>query len=133
MKAELRQLVWSRAIAACEYCRVPQPLDPLPFGIDHIRAQYHGGSTTEENLALACFNGNTFKGTNAAGYDPQTDELTPLFHPRQDVWEEHFGWQGPVLVGKTPSGRATIVVLQINLPERTEFRRLLLKAGDSQR
>jgi hypothetical protein len=43
MNDELRQLVWDRAAATCEYCRVPQLFDPLPFGIDHIRPQYHHG------------------------------------------------------------------------------------------
>jgi hypothetical protein len=29
-----------------------------------------------------------------------------LFHPRRNSWDEHFHWEGPVLVGNTPTGRA---------------------------
>ena len=80
-----------------------------------------------QNLALACFNCNTFKGTNIAGMDPMTHQLTPLFHPRQHNWDEHFTWDGPVLVGRTPIGRATVDVLRINLPDRVEHRRSLIE------
>lgn len=52
-----------------------------------------------------------------------------LFHPRKDSWEEHFEWAGPVLRGRTAIGRTTIDVLNINLSERVEHRRLLLLAG----
>jgi hypothetical protein len=129
MREELRQLVFSRGAGVCEYCHLPQRYDPLPFCIDHIRAQYHHGETVSLNLALACFNCNTFKGTNIAGVDPVTHELAPLFHPRQHQWHEHFLWDGPILVGRTPIGRATVDVLRINLPERVEHRRSLMEEG----
>lgn len=83
MNDELRQLVWNRAAGICEYCRVPQTFDPLPFGIDHIRPQYHHGLSIAENLCLCCFQCNTFKAVNIAGYDPETDQLSELFHPRR--------------------------------------------------
>ena len=129
MKTELRRQVSSLANESCEYCRVPQSFDPLPFGMDHIRPQYHHGPAVAANLALACFNCNCFKGTNAAGYDPETDELTPLFNPRTDTWEQHFEWNGPELRGMTSIGRTTIDVLRINLPERVELRRLIRELG----
>lgn len=72
---------------------------------------------------------SNYKGPNIAGIDPSTSEITRLFHPRQDVWDEHFQWDGPELIGLTAIGRATIDVLAINLPERVEHRRLLLAAG----
>jgi hypothetical protein len=77
---------------------------------------------------LACAYCNAAKGTNAAGFDPETDELVPLFNPRADTWADHFVWDGPILVGRTPIGRATIEVLGINRPERVEHRRLLSEA-----
>lgn len=130
MKAALRRQVWSRAAGRCEYCRMPQSCDPLPFGIDHIKAQYHRGRTSADNLAAACFACNTFKGCHAAGYDPETGELTRLFHPRIDAWDEHFTWVGAELVGRTTIGRTTIEVLRINLPERIEHRRVLIELGE---
>ena len=129
MNEQLRQQVWSRAEDTCEYCHMPQQLDPLPFGVDHIRPQYHHGPTVASNLALACFNCNTFKGTNIAGYAPETSDMHPLFNPRTQSWDEHFWWNGPELKGKTPIGDTTINVLRINLPERVEQRRLLIATG----
>ncbi|MBX3436655.1 MAG: HNH endonuclease [Planctomycetaceae bacterium] len=37
---------------------------------DHIIAEKHGGETTAENLALACFDCNWFKGSDIASLDP---------------------------------------------------------------
>ncbi|SRR6266851_5413630 len=129
MDETLRQLVWDRAQNTCEYCRIPQQFDILPFQIDHVIAQKHHGPTTADNLALCCYSDNSYKGPNIAGIDLNTGAVTRLFHPRQDAWGEHFLWNGPELIGLTAIGRATIDVLAINLPERVEHRRLLFAAG----
>jgi HNH endonuclease len=121
--------VWDRAGRACEYCGLPQWLDLLPFQIDHIIAEKHHGPTEAENLALSCLNDNLHKGANIAGLDSETGALTRLFHPRQDIWNEHFAWVGTELMGRTAVGRTTIDVLAINMPERVEHRRLLQRAG----
>ena len=73
---------------------------------------------------------NTFKGCHTAGYDPDRGELTRLFHPRTDCWDEHFAWIGAELVGTTAIGRTTIEVLRINLPERMAHRRVLMELGE---
>ncbi len=73
--------------------------------IDHILARQHGGETNLENLALACVHCNQRKGPNIAGRDPVTGEVVRLFHPRQDVWRDHFEWDGPDLAGRTQIGR----------------------------
>ena len=129
MNDELRQLVWDRAAATCEYCRVQQQFDPLPFGIDHIRPQYHHGPSVSENLCLACFQCNTFKAVNVAGYDPATGQLAELFQPRRDLWDDHINAERGWIIGKTPTGRVTVDVLRINLPERVEHRRLFAVLG----
>lgn len=87
MEAALRRLVWDRGGAVCEYCRMPQEFDPLPFCVDHVIAQQHHGETAESNLALSCYNCNSYKGPNIAGLDPDESELARLFHPRTDVWQ----------------------------------------------
>jgi hypothetical protein len=125
----LRELVWRRANATCEHCHLLQQFDIFPFQIDHIIAEKHHGATTADNLALSCFQCNVHKGSNIAGIDPLTGEVTPLFHPRRQTWSEHFEWVGPELIGRSPMGRATIDVLQINLPDRMAHRRLLIEAG----
>lgn len=129
MNDELRQLVWSRAAGVCEYCRMPQEWDPLPFAVEHIRPQYHHGPTVAENLALSCLQCNCFKGTNAAGYDPETNDLTALYHPREHRWTDHFEFAGSLITGRSPIGRTTVDVMRLNLPERVELRRLLMLEG----
>ena len=129
--ASRRQLVWKRARGRCEYCRLHQTETSLPHEIDHIRARKHRGPTSLQNICLACAYCNSAKGPNAAGYDPLTDELVPLFNPHADRWAQHFEWDGPFLSGKTPIGRATIDVLGINRDDRVEHRRLLQNARDS--
>jgi hypothetical protein len=129
MERSLVQQVWARAQRTCEYCRMPQEHDELPFEIEHIIAKQHGGTTVLSNLALACFADNHHKGPNLAGIDPQTKKLTPLFHPRRHKWERHFRWDGPFLVGRTAVGRVTIAVLAINLPHRVALRANLIEEG----
>ena len=51
-----------------------------------------------------------------------------LFNPRSDEWKENFEWRGPILFGRTTSGRATISLLRIKLPERIEHRRMLMES-----
>jgi hypothetical protein len=127
MDAELRQRVWQRAAQRCEYCQVPAEVALLPFQIDHIIAEKHGGPTIADNLALSCERCNSHKGPNIAGY--LEERHVPLFNPRQDQWVDHFEWEGPVLMGKTPVGKVTIEVLAINLPYRIALRTALIEEG----
>jgi 5-methylcytosine-specific restriction endonuclease McrA len=129
MDAALKRQVWQRAGHCCEYCRMPQEYDDTPFEIDHIIARKHGGPTVAGNLALSCFFCNSFKGSNLGGLDPQTRKLTPLFNPRRHTWTRHFRWQGPYLIGRTPLGRVTVAVLNINDPFRVELREGLIEEG----
>lgn len=129
MALSRRRQVSERASGRCEYCRLPQDLDVQPFQIDHVRARKHSGSSSLSNLAWCCLPCNVFNGSNIAGYDPETETLRPLYHPRRQIWSEHFEWSGATLIGKTPCGRATVQVLNINRPERQEFRQILMEAG----
>ena len=129
MQRWLMELVWRRAVLRCEYCHTPARLSGLNFQIDHIIAEKHGGPTDAENLALSCIYCNSYKGANLSGIDPATGEIARLFHPRRDRWDEQIGWHGPVLVGRTPIGRATVVVLRINDPTAVALRRLFMRAG----
>jgi len=108
---------------------MPAELDNAPFQVDHVRAQKHHGPTTLMNLAWTCFPCNNHKSSNPAGFDPDTNLMEPLFHPREHIWDEHFEWDGPYLRGKTPAGRTTIDVLAINADDRVAFRRELIKEG----
>jgi hypothetical protein len=75
---------------------------------------------------LSC---NLRKGSNIAGLDPHTGELTRLFHPRTDQWAEHFEWDGVYLRGKTPIGRTTVAVLAPNDADTLAVREALRDEG----
>jgi hypothetical protein len=129
MDEQLRELVRRRAEHSCEYCRLPEAVSFIPFEIDHIIAQKHGGATVAGNLALSCTYCNGYKGPNIAGIDPESRAIHRLFNPRNDRWDEHFSWNGAVLVSTTPIGRATIAVLNVNAPYRVSLRASLIREG----
>ena len=93
-----------------------QELEPVKtYPIDHVIARQHGGVTELENLCLSCLRCNRQKGPNIATLDPDTGEMVRLFNPSTDVWEEHFEWDGPRLVGLTSIGRGTVECLAVNV------------------
>ena len=129
MDKALREEVRTRSGGCCEYCCVPDHYDRLPFQIDHIIAEKRGGPSLSENLAWSCYDCNIFKGPNIAGVSSEKSEVSRLFHPRKDIWSEHFSWSGGALIPKSDIGCATINVLRINLPRRIDFRQELINEG----
>jgi len=129
MDAALDHAVRQRARLSCEYCLMPQGIHRLRFPIDHIIARQHGGATVLENLALACGRCNLHKGPNIAGIDPQSGQMARLFNPRIDRWSEHFRWNGALVEGVSPEGRATVVTLAMNHAEDVAIRLELIEQG----
>ena len=127
MNREVVREVRERAQGRCEYCHLPADVYPLPFHIDHVIARQHKGQTVLENLAFACLHCNRHKGPNIAGTDPDSGEVTRLFHPRLDVWNDHFEWIGASLRGTTAIGRATVQVLAMNEPDFLAVREALIQ------
>jgi 5-methylcytosine-specific restriction endonuclease McrA len=126
----LRKLVRDRAAQRCEYCRFHEYDLPFwPFHLDHIVPQQHSGTANPDNLAWACQRCNLCKGTNLTGIDPDSTQVVPLFHPRGDCWEEHFTLLENRIMGRTPTGRATVWLLQMNRDERLELRAELMASG----
>src|SRR6185369_12619564 len=120
---QVRTQVRERAHNACEYCHLHQDDSPLAvLHVEHVIPKVHGGTDDLDNLALACIDCNLRKGTNLAGIDPQTNQLTELFHPRRQTWDEHFELQGIYLVGKTAIWRTTIRVLDMNSDDQIALR-----------
>ena len=107
--AELRRLVVERADHRCEYCLIPQFLVASAHQIDHIIAEKHSGKTVTENLALSCMVCNLRKGTDVGSLHPVTNELYPLFHPREMNWGEHFKLVSDEIVGLMPSQRQRFI------------------------
>ena len=130
MEIALREFVRSRAQDRCEYCGLEQRHSRVTFHVEHIVARQHGGGETGNNLALACHRCNLHKGPNLSGIDPETGTLVPLFHPRRDLWTEHFQLHGFLVQGLTANGRATVQVLAMNDARRVELRMELAAESD---
>jgi hypothetical protein len=112
--ASLQRLVARRAKGHCEYCGLSQEGQEARFHIDHVVPQVRGGATVAENLALACVSCSLRKAARERGLDPQSGEEAALFNPRIDRWEDHFSWDGVIIRGLTPTGRATAAALKMN-------------------
>ena len=125
--ASIEYLVRQRAGERCEYCHMPQAAHVQSFHIDHILANQHIIDDGMENLALACFRCNGFKGTNVAGVDPLTRKLVRLFHPRLDRWDEHFRQEDGLILGTTAIGRITVHVLNMNEWSAVRLRKALIQ------
>ncbi len=125
----LRAKLADRAGGRCEYCKMPNRARPISFQIEHILPRSHGGNSGLENLAYACAACNWNKGTNLAGLDPKTMELTRLFDPRHQNWDDHFRLNMGRIDGLTPIGRATVEVLKMNTDMRVEQRLLVIETG----
>lgn len=125
----LQRQVYKRAGGCCEYCLLPDAATFAPHELDHIIAEKHGGLTIAENLSLACTLCNKHKGSDIASIDPETEQLTALFHPRHDLWQEHFVLSNAEITPLTAKGRVTTRLLQLNRQDRLKERRLLLQSG----
>ncbi len=129
MDSAISQLVRQRAGQRCEYCRLPQSASALRFHIEHIIARQHGGTDDPANLALACPECNYQKGPNLSSIDPDTGKVTPLFHPRSEQWSDHFAFNAARIVGKSPMGRTTVWLLEMNTGDRLRWREMLRHLG----
>ena len=85
--------------------------------------------TVLANLALACLPCNRNKGTDLTAIEPLSHTVVSLFNPRQQTWTTHFTLDAARLIGLTPTGRATVVLLKINAPTRLGHRQTLLLQG----
>ncbi len=128
ISAQLRRKVDQRSQQRCEYCLIPEIATFASHQIDHIIAEKHGGLTELNNLALSCTLCNKHKGSDLTSIDPKTEKIEPLFNPRQDLWLEHFQIKDGVIIPLTATGRVTEKLLQFNLTERIQERKLLIEA-----
>jgi|SRR5581483_7245211 len=132
ISAGLRRLVTDRAGDCCEYCRCQAKYASDSFSLDHIKPRDQQGESTTDNLALSCFGCNQHKAKRTYAVDPVTNQVVPLFHPRRQHWEEHFAWSADftLVLGLTPTGRATVVALQLNRAGLVNLRRVLYAMGE---
>lgn len=131
LEARIRRLVAERADFRCEYCLTPSGLAPSPYSAEHIFPRSKGGTDAPDNLAFACQGCNGHKAAKTTGIDPITRRTVPLFHPRLGSWGDHFSWTADAtrVEGRSPTGRATVVALQLNRPGLRNLRRLMVLAN----
>jgi hypothetical protein len=55
--------------------------------------------------------------------------VTVLFHPRRDIWAEHFVRDEGRILGKTATGRTTVWLLGMNIGDRLRWREMLAQIG----
>ncbi|WP_129673303.1 HNH endonuclease [Candidatus Chloroploca sp. Khr17] len=132
INAELWALVVERARDRCEYCLSPARYATQRLSVEHVLPRAKGGQTAFENLALACQGCNNHKYNHTEAFDPVSRLIAPLYNPRRDRWSDHFAWSADLLimVGLTPTGRATVVNLLLNRAGVVNLRRLLLGVGE---
>lgn len=126
----LRRFVTERALGHCEYCQTSQMI-VVTMVVDHITPVAAGGTTTPENLCLTCVGCNLFKNAFEVALDPVSQQVIPLYNPRNQVWDEYFPWSpdGASIVGVTAIGRATVERLQMNRADVVRARQMWVKAG----
>jgi hypothetical protein len=123
--------VRARAGNWCEYCLIPAARVPGHVQIEHIIPRKLGGTDALGNLALACPFCNSHKSVAIAAIDWATSRsrLVRLFNPRLHRWDYHFTLDGPYIVGRTPIGRVTVYVLNMNDPDMVSLRETLIAEG----
>jgi ribosomal protein L33 len=124
-------MVTERAEDCCEYCYSQARFSADSFSIEHIIPRSKGGTDHLDNLALACQGCNNRKYSDIDAIDPVSGERVPLFHPRQHQWKDHFAWNDDftLVIGLTPTGRATTEKLSLNRYGVVNLRRALRSIG----
>ncbi len=76
--------------------------------------------------------GNALKYDKTEAHDSASGQIAPLYHPRRDSWNEHFAWSDnfTLLIGITPTGRATVDALLLNRDGVVNLRGLLYMNGE---
>lgn len=122
----IRQQVRERSGYSCEYCKTQERLIAMPLVVDRIFPTSLGGENVPSNLAAACYRCNQFKSAKISGRDPLSEEVVALFHPRKQLWLNHFAWtdEGLYIEGQTAIGRTTVETLRMNNTYVTESRKI---------
>lgn len=128
--SRIRRQVENDASYRCSYCRSPMAVG-IPMLVDHIIPLVLGGDNNITNLCLCCYRCNEFKNDAVTSIDLLTGDKVPLYHPRNQLWHEHFAWSDDSLsiIGRSQNGRATIDLLRVNNDWLARARRLWILAG----
>ena len=121
-----------QARGACEYCRSQVRFAMQSFSLEHVIPLDRGGTEEPDNLAFACQGCNNHKYNKTEARDSVTGGIVSLFHPRHQMWRDHFVWSNDFsqILGYTPTGRATVEALRLNREGLINLRRILYAAGE---
>ena len=127
----LRQKIETTDKRRCCYCLTTEENSRIAMTIDHIIPRSQDGKTSFENVCLACRSCNEYKGKNTTAIDPLTGEKIPLFHPRKQLWKDHFSWSadGTKVEGLTAIGSGTVIALRMNHAVIVSARRRWVSSG----
>jgi hypothetical protein len=120
-----------RANHRCEYCQAPELVFNFPFEVEHIIPLSRQGANEEANLALACRSCNLRKGTRTSAIMPESNTEVRFFHPREDLWSEHFqvDANSARIIGIGSVGRVTVECLEMNSSTQVAARQLWIRLG----
>jgi len=129
---EVKNIVYKRAKACCEYCFSQSRYSTQSFSIDHIIPISKGGDASLNNLALSCQGCNNHKYNKLLVIDPLTFDEVLLYNPRLNSWKDHFHWSYDysLILGITKIGRATVEELRLNRKGLINLRKILYKEGE---
>jgi hypothetical protein len=85
-----------------------------------------------QTVALSCQQCNNHKYTKTQVPDPSSGDMVPLFQPRQHQWSDHFVWNEDftLIIGISPTGRATVEALHLNREGVVNLRRVLFAMNE---
>lgn len=129
VNSALRRLVADRAYHVCEYCLIHEADTFWGCQVDHIISRRHEGTSSQDNLAFACFWCNNRKGTDVAALMGRPPRAVRLFHPREDRWFSHFELDQVRIESHSEVGEVTVKHLSLNEPARLEERFALADTG----
>lgn len=131
LSQKIRAFIAQRALFRCEYSQSRADCACESFEVEHIYPLSLNGTNDPGNLAFSCRGCNSRKSDRVEAIDPFTKQMTLLFHPRNDLWEEHFAWDDSYLlaIGLSSIGRATVEALQLNRQGLVNLRWLMKLGG----
>jgi hypothetical protein len=102
------------------------------FSVEHVTPRSRDGEFSWDNLALACQGCKNHKYLRTEARDPVSGNIVPLFHPRRHQWRDHFAWNADatLIIGLSPTGRATVASLQLNREGLVNLRKILVGANE---
>ncbi len=121
----------ARANHRCECCQAPELVFNFPFEVEHIIPLSRQGENDEANLALACRSCNLRKGTHISGIETASSLEIRFFHPRADVWSEHFeiDSNSARIMGISSVGCVTVECLEMNSTSQIAARQIWICLG----